>query len=127
MGFSASDCSLVLRQRRSTLIVGPVSATEAALRTLGSSLTGPVTCWQSGANLVLPSGGTLVLRNVSDLTSTEQSALRDWLEQDHRRTHVIATASRSVVPLVERGLFSDVLYYRLNLVYIELPAAGGAA
>jgi hypothetical protein len=123
MGFSASDCSLVLRQRRSTLIVGPVSATEAALRTLGSSLTGPVTCWQSGANLVLPSGGTLVLRNVSDLTSTEQSALRDWLEQDHRRTHVIATASQSVVPLVERGLFSDVLYYRLNLVYIELPAA----
>jgi transcriptional regulator of acetoin/glycerol metabolism len=123
MGFSASDCSFALRHRRSTLIVGPVSATEAVLLTLGPSLTGPVTRWQPGADLVLPAGGTLVLRNVSELTSTEQSALRDWLEQDHRRTQVISTAAQSVVPLVERGLFSDVLYYRLNLVYIELPDA----
>jgi transcriptional regulator of acetoin/glycerol metabolism len=60
---------------------------------------------------------------VWNLSSTEQSALLDWLDRDRRGTQVISTSPQSLVPLVEQGRFSDVLYYRLNLVYIELPDA----
>ncbi len=80
-----------------------------------------MTFWQPGADLALPSGGTLLLRKVSNLTAAEQSTLLDWLNCDGQRTQVISTSPQALVPLVEQGLFSDVLYYRLNPFYVELP------
>jgi hypothetical protein len=123
-GFSAAERRILIRHRPSALIVGPVSATEAVLLTLEPSLVDPLTFWQPGADLAFPSpGGTLILRNVSNLTSNEQSALLGWLDRDRRGTQIISTSPQPLMPLLEKGLFSDVLYYRLNLVYIELPDA----
>ena len=83
----------------------------------------PVTVRQAGTLLALPSaGGTLVLRNVSDLTATEQYALFRWIDRDRDRTQVISTSTRPLMPLLEQGVFSDSLYYQLNTMYLELPA-----
>jgi Sigma-54 interaction domain len=114
----------VLREHRSNvMLVGSVASTESVLLALQPAFAAPVTSWQPGSRLALPSaGGTLVLRNVPDLTPTEQSALFDWLDRDRRRTQVISTSTRPLMPLLEQGVFSDALYYRLNTVYLELPA-----
>ena len=113
----------VLQQYRpNLLIVGGVSSIESLLLTLQPMLADPVTVWQSGALLALPSaGGTLMLRNVSDLAATEQHALFRWLDRDRHRTQVISTSTRSLMPLLEQGTFSDALYYLLNTMYLELP------
>jgi hypothetical protein len=123
-GLSAVDRSIFRRHRPSMMLVGPASATEALLLQLEPSFADPLTLWQPGAELALPSaGGTLLLRKVSALTAAQQSTLLDWFDRDQRRTQVISTASQSLLPLLERGLFSDVLYYRLNPLYVELPEA----
>jgi hypothetical protein len=121
-GLSAVDRSIFRRHRPSMLLVGPVSATEALLLQLEASFADPLTLWQPGSELTLPSaGGTLILRKVSALSTAQQVTLLAWLDRDQRRTQVVSTAPESLLPLLERGLFSDVLYYRLNPLYIELP------
>jgi len=122
LGLSSIDRSIFRRHRPSMLIVGPVSATEAMLLRLEPSFADPLTLWQPGFDLTLPSaGGTLLLRRVSNLTAAQQSALLDWFDRDQQRTQVISTATQSLLPLVEQGLFSDILYYRLNPLYVEVP------
>jgi len=121
-GLPAVDRSIFRHHRPSMLLVGAVSATEALLLQLEPSFADPLTLWQPGSELAFPSaGGTLLLRRVSALTAAQQSTLLAWLDRDQRRTQVISTAPESLLPLLERGLFSDVLYYRLNPLYVELP------
>lgn len=64
--------------------------------------------------------GTVVVYDVDTLTREEQHALNDWVcgGKGHRR--VVSTAAQSLLPMVEAGLFDDALYYRLNMVTIDL-------
>lgn len=81
-----------------------------------------VTC-QNG-QLLLPSTagrpGTLVIRDVDALTPEDQRKLCEWLDSRSDRTQVVSTASAPLVPLVDSGQFDDALYYRLNMVYVDL-------
>jgi hypothetical protein len=118
----AAELCVLREHRPHVMLVGSVSSTESVLLDLQPAFAAPVTFWQPGSRLALPSaGGTLVLRNVNGLTPTEQSALFDWLDRDRHLTQVISTSTRSLMPLLEQGVFSDALYYRLNTVYFELP------
>jgi transcriptional regulator of acetoin/glycerol metabolism len=56
------------------------------------------------------------------LTLEEQRRLLEWLQETAGRTRVVSTTSAPLLPLVEDGVFLDTLYYRLNTVYVELPA-----
>src|SRR5712692_7838588 len=78
-GLPAAERSILQQHRLSMLIVGPPPSTEALLLHLEPSFADPMTFWQPGADLALPSGGTLLLRKVSSLTAAEQSTLLDWL------------------------------------------------
>jgi transcriptional regulator of acetoin/glycerol metabolism len=107
------------------LLAGQTSATSAALDALQTSFRGPVTVWRSGSPLVLPppdAPGTLVLDNVGDLPPADQLRLIDWLLQDVGAVQVIASTAVPLLPLVERGAFLDALYYRLNVVCLNLVA-----
>ena len=61
-----------------------------------------------------------MLRNVGRLSLAEQSALVDWFNRDSYQTQVISTSPNPIYPLIDRGRFSEALYYRLNTVYLEL-------
>ena len=74
--------------------------------------------------LMLPStpfgAGTIVIRDVDALTREDQWKLCEWLDSRSDRTQVVSTASAPLVPLVDSQVFNDALYYRLNVVYVDL-------
>jgi hypothetical protein len=63
---------------------------------------------------------TVVIRDVDVLTHGEQRMLCEWLQSRGADMHVVSTASAPLLPLVERSAFNAALYYRLNMIYIEL-------
>jgi hypothetical protein len=65
---------------------------------------------------------SLIVRDVDRLTRTDQERLIEWLNRHDEDTRVIATSARPVFPCVERGQFSEALYYRINTVTLVLSA-----
>jgi hypothetical protein len=95
---------------------------DAALVALKPHVRQPLWTWCAGLSVRLPPepDGTLVVRNVSRLDRDQQQQLVDWLHVAAGRVQVISTASEPLFALVEHGIFLDVLYYRLNVVRVEL-------
>ena len=56
------------------------------------------------------------------LTREEQDALHQWLSAGNGRARVVSSASEALFPMVESGAFNDGLYYRLNVVTIDLTS-----
>ena len=116
------------------LLIGPEAAVDGCLARLMPSFAAPVV-WCHAANFQLPDStmgsaapsgaapGTVVLEDVSALTSSDQARLLAWLD-DPGRARLVATASRSIFPLVTSGQFSDVLYYRINTVTLKARFTG---
>lgn len=103
------------------LLIGPAPDTRAFLAALMTSLTPPIACRNGGApEWPTAPVGSLVILDVDRLTETCQQQLLEWLNGDGRGARVIATSTRPVFPDVERGRFSDDLYYRLNTVTLLL-------
>jgi DNA-binding NtrC family response regulator len=77
--------------------------------------------------LLQADGGTLFFDEVSELTAALQAKLLHALEEKIvRRSHpvdvrVIAATHRDLLAAAERGQFRKDLYYRLNVISIELP------
>src|SRR6187455_2692615 len=78
-------------------------------------------------------GGTLFLDEVGDMSaSTQAKILRVLQEHEFERlggtrtirvdVRLIAATNRELTTMVEAGLFREDLYYRLNVVSIEMPA-----
>ncbi len=82
--------------------------------------------------LQLADGGTLFLDEMGDMSPDLQGKLLRAIEQQRFRRvggtaeiavrmRIIAATSRDLEEAIERGLFRSDLYYRLNVVSIELP------
>jgi transcriptional regulator of acetoin/glycerol metabolism len=69
--------------------------------------------------------GALVVHDISALTAPEQDRLLGWLDDPHRRTQVVCTTTEPLFPLVARGLFDETLYYRLNVILLQLTRSSG--
>ncbi|WP_020676588.1 sigma-54-dependent transcriptional regulator [Geopsychrobacter electrodiphilus] len=78
------------------------------------------------------SGGSLFLDEISNLSMTTQSKLLRVLQQrevtpigDIKATSIdirlIAATNKSLEAMVEKGTFRDDLYFRLNIIPIDLP------
>ncbi|MGA6927417.1 MAG: sigma 54-interacting transcriptional regulator, partial [Desulfosarcina sp.] len=78
-------------------------------------------------------GGTIFLDEIGDLPFSLQAKLLRVLEDKEfyplgsRRTHkvnvrILSATNRQLRELVEQGLFREDLFYRLNVMRIELPA-----
>jgi transcriptional regulator of acetoin/glycerol metabolism len=83
-----------------------------------------IVTWRPGQPLELPPPGratTLLLRDVDQLTVAAQGAVLRWLDQSAGRIWVVSTSAEPLWPQVESGVFSDVLYYRLNIVCVHVP------
>jgi hypothetical protein len=119
---SDEDWGILGRYRLNSLLIGSDSFVDDALLMMSSSFAAPVVVWTAGQPLPPPPGAaTLILREISELTQFDQQRLEDWLERATTRTPVVSTASTPIWPLVERGVFLEKLYYRLNTLTITLP------
>jgi hypothetical protein len=109
---------LVVDKRLNLMVTGPQSALEAAIVALEPWLPLPLWTWHEGIGLHLPPepGGTLVLTEVGRLDRDQQQELVRWMELPGPRPQIISTTSEPLFALVERRMFLDLLYYRLNVV-----------
>jgi hypothetical protein len=121
-----SDLDFARACRANLLLVGAEPAVANLLLSLWSTFGEPLMIRRGGDRLRLPSGSepvaTMIIQAVHTLTAYEQRALQDWLVLRDGRTRVVSTASASLLPMVEAGAFSDSLYYRLNVFYIDLSS-----
>jgi hypothetical protein len=110
--------------RHSVLLEGSDESTESVVLFLAPYLCRPVVWKPRHAPVALPSGGcgALVLQNVGALSRPEQAELLRWLENSSDRTQVVSTTVQPLFPLVERGLFDEALYYRLNIMLLCVDA-----
>ena len=117
------DLQVGLMPRTNVLVVGSSEATRIVLDLLRLDLRGPVLKWQPGLPLELPTRGraaTIVLEDLTRLTEEEQGRIVGWLEEIKGQVRVVSTTSVPIWPRVARGEFNDVLYYRLNTVYVDV-------
>ena len=61
-----------------------------------------------------------------DWTRTNRQQLLQWLDQINERLHVqvVSTTSEPLFPLVQTGAFLADLYYKLNVVLMDLNGVG---
>jgi hypothetical protein len=120
------DWNLVCTSGVNVLVHAPAAVAGEVINALRSQLRPPILVALPGRPLPLGSideGGTLVVYDIPDLTAADQQRLLVWMDRVPRRlrrTRVISTATRSVVPLIEWGIFRADLYYRLNALYLDV-------
>jgi hypothetical protein len=108
--------------RRNVLLAGAASAVDAMLASLQPFLEEPIRHLNAGTNTSLPARGTLILPEIGALDADQQLQLLTWMEQGVHRgdVQIVSTTSRPMLPLLESGEFRAELYYRLNVVRIDL-------
>jgi|KBSMisStandDraft_5_1062788.scaffolds.fasta_scaffold11977_8 hypothetical protein len=115
--------SLLLRTRRhNVLIEGPVEATGAALLQMQPHIPEPIVWKPPQAPLELPGSkpSALILENIAALSAEEQARLLAWLGCHRTHTRVVSTTDRPLFAFVTRGDFDERLYYRLNVVLLQV-------
>jgi hypothetical protein len=117
------DLHLMRMRRVNLLFMGTDDVIEDALTRLRPNLRQPIQTWTPPDPLELPSpkqSGTLILRDVGALPQAEQRRLLDWLERCAGRYQVVSTTTSPLLALVEAGVFHDALFYRLNVVCVDV-------
>ena len=117
------DLQVAGMPRTNLLLVGNTGAIRIVLEMLWLELREPILTWRPGQRLDLPTSGrahTLILHDVGQLTFDEQHDLLGWFEQTAGQVRVVSTTAAPLWSRVKSGSFSDVLYYRLNTVYVDV-------
>lgn len=104
------------------LLEGPDASTDTAVLLLEPHLPQPVLWKRRGAPLQIPTDevGTVILQDVAGLAAEEQTTLLEWLDHTSPRSKIVSTTTDSLFPLVARGLFDAGLYYRLNVMLLQI-------
>ena len=118
------EWELLRTAHSNVLVVGAEAAVVGILDGLRPNCRQPVATCEAGSSLVLPppsQTGALILRDVGNLTSEGQRRLMEWLDDNARdRIQVITTNAAALWPRVKDGSFTEALYYRLNVIYVDL-------
>ena len=119
---AAEEFFLMGLPRVNVLLAGRDEVVRLVVRTLLGHVSKPVRTLSPGEDLVLPpiDPGTLVIYEVGALALREQIQLLEWSGGPLRNTQVISTTSAALLPRVNAGSFIDMLYYRLNTVYLDV-------
>jgi len=120
------EWSWLSRVRTNVLLLGDRTKVDAAIRDVESICHPPIYVWRCGTlPLTLPpleAANTIVLHNAAALSYGCQRMLNDWICADNDRTQVITTNAAPLFPLVERRAFLETLYYRLNVLLVDVSA-----
>jgi hypothetical protein len=111
------DWRLMLKMRPNVLIEGDKAATEATLRRLLPHCVEPAVEWNDVRGDARPA--TIIVRDVGNLSVSEQQRLLRWLDAGER-SQVLSTSNRPLFALVARGQFMADLFYRLNLLRLDV-------
>jgi hypothetical protein len=65
----------------------------------------------------------MIIENAGALSPDDQRRLFDWLTVTLGNTKIVSTTAVGLLPQVETGAFIAALYYRLNVVYLDVTAA----
>jgi hypothetical protein len=118
------DWALVRRSRANVLVTGPRTATDAFIVALTPSLRLPIASLTCDGPLRLPArGGTLILNDVDALADREQEALLQWINASFSTPRVISVSTTPLYSRVQADAFSSDLYYRLNVICLEVMTA----
>jgi hypothetical protein len=125
-----AEWDAVSQGQHNFLLVGTQSATKEVLVAMTPHLREPLHRYSPKPGLPVPQpvDGTLVLLEAAMLDGKQQKQLLRWLDQFEQRPHVqvVSTTSKPLFSLVETGGFLSDLYYKLNIVRIDLIGLGGA-
>ncbi len=122
------DWHLLYTGHQNVLIEGAVASTTAVVSLLLPHLREPIARRHPATPLDLPDNesGTLMLEDAATLSPAEQKRLLAWIHGAGSLARIVATARHPLFTNVERGLFDAALYYRLNVMLLQLDAADGA-
>jgi hypothetical protein len=112
--------SILRRSHPNMLLVGDDDAVERLLERVCPFLVRPIACWRPRENATRPTTSfrTLIVRGIDDLRLSQCASLTDV----NADVQVISTTRAPLFPAVQRGAFPDGLYYRLNVVVLDLSA-----
>ncbi len=121
---SADDWRAVYLHHANVLLEGPDTAIAPIVRQLLPHLRQPIVSIRSRTAFALPTTeiGSLILDEVHTLTMQDQVRLLELLNVA-TRPQVISTSSQSLFLRVERGLFAEALYYRLNIIRLRIDSS----
>ena len=117
------DLQVAGMPRTNLLLAGAAGPLRIVLEMLWLELREPILKWRPGQRLDLPSpsrAATLILYDVDALSSDDQHRVLRWLDETAGQIRVVSTSTKALWPRVKAGTFSDVLYYRLNTVYVDV-------
>jgi hypothetical protein len=114
---SLDDWSVILTSRPNVLIEGPNAETERLLSALRPLCREPLCDWGDALGHQHPP--TVIVRNAAALSAPDQARLLWWLDQGER-SQVLSTSARPLFALVERGQFLTDLFYRLNVLRLDV-------
>ncbi|MGH9370544.1 MAG: hypothetical protein ACRD15_03320 [Vicinamibacterales bacterium] len=117
------DLLQVALPRVNLLLTGKGRVIQNVLNSLVGKLDQPIASWCPGEQLVLPPAeraGTMVLHEIGALDLQDQIRLLEWTGLSMGRTQVVSTTAAPLLPRVEAGAFIDTLYYRLNMVCVDV-------
>lgn len=120
-----ADWDLITTVHTNLLLIGSSSETGAMLNALEQHFRGPICRVKPKAGVVLPqpTEGTLIVSGVDGLDSDQQTQLLRWMPQRQSRVQVVCTSRESLFRLVDAGDFLSELYYRLNVVLLDVTPA----
>jgi len=122
-----SDEDLARHTRLNLLVMGADDVVTRFLTSLWPHFLTPRVVHRRGQALRLMPAyrpvGTILVYDVDTLTHREQRALYRWLMVGNGRTRIVSTTTQSLRPLLETGAFNDDLYYRLNVLTLDLTPA----
>jgi hypothetical protein len=109
--------------RANVLVVGPDDVLRRLLDTVLPNLREPISRLAPGHSPLLPVVGecpTLIIEDLGALPLHDQRQLFDWMTATMGRTQIVSTTTSALLPLVETGAFIEALYYRLNIICIDV-------
>jgi hypothetical protein len=124
-GMCLGDWQALNATRPNLLLQGPDAATDGAVGALGRVLETPIHRWRADLPLPVPTRRqeTLLVRNLITLSAGQQMKLLRWLEVIDGRVQVVSTTPVPIYPLTRSRLFLASLYYRLNVMCIDVHVA----
>jgi Sigma-54 interaction domain len=121
-GVRPDEWRLLVTARANVLLEGAPETTDVIVGEAMEWLPTPHATWCGTP----PRGdrpATLIVRSVSALDQDQQHSLFDWLDAPGDRVQVISTTSEPLFPMVVRGAFLEGLYYRLNVMRLDVAIA----
>lgn len=119
------DWGLITTVHANLLLIGSSPETRGMLDALEPHFREPIGRFRPMAGVILPeqTRGTLIVLDADGLDSSQQAQMLRWMNQRQTRVQVVCTSRESLFRLVEAGDFLTELYYRLNVVLLDLTPA----